>query len=34
MCYITLDIDHRVLDAFQTNAFLTEFVATLENWAE
>lgn len=33
MCYVTLTIDHRVLDAYQTNAFLTEFVSTLENWA-
>lgn len=32
MCYISLTIDHRVLDAFQTNAFLAEVVSTLENW--
>lgn len=32
MCYISLTIDHRVLDGFQTNAFLTELVSTLENW--
>ena len=34
MCYISLTIDHRVLDAFQTNAFLTEVVNTLENWSD
>jgi 2-oxoglutarate dehydrogenase E2 component (dihydrolipoamide succinyltransferase) len=33
MCYVTLTIDHRVLDGFQTNAFLTELVGTLENWS-
>ncbi|MDX2416180.1 MAG: 2-oxo acid dehydrogenase subunit E2 [Xanthomonadales bacterium] len=33
MCYISLTIDHRVLDGFQTNAFLTELVSTLENWS-
>jgi len=32
MCYISLTIDHRVLDGFQTNAFLTELVSILENW--
>ena len=32
MCYLTLTIDHRALDAFQANAFLSEVVATLENW--
>ena len=32
MCYISLTIDHRVLDGFQTNAFLAEMVASLENW--
>jgi 2-oxoglutarate dehydrogenase E2 component (dihydrolipoamide succinyltransferase) len=32
MCYVSLTIDHRVLDGFQTNAFLTELVRTLENW--
>ena len=30
MAYITLTIDHRVLDGFQTNMFLTKFVETLE----
>jgi 2-oxoglutarate dehydrogenase E2 component (dihydrolipoamide succinyltransferase) len=33
MCYISLTIDHRVLDGYQTNAFLTEQVNTLENWS-
>ena len=33
MCYVSLTIDHRVLDGFQTNAFLTELVSTLENWS-
>jgi 2-oxoglutarate dehydrogenase E2 component (dihydrolipoamide succinyltransferase) len=32
MAYITLTIDHRVLDAHQCNAWLTKFVETLENW--
>jgi 2-oxoglutarate dehydrogenase E2 component (dihydrolipoamide succinyltransferase) len=31
-CYVSLTIDHRVLDGYQTNAFLSEVVATLENW--
>jgi len=32
MCYLTLTIDHRALDAFQANAFLSSVVATLEQW--
>jgi 2-oxoglutarate dehydrogenase E2 component (dihydrolipoamide succinyltransferase) len=32
MAYVTLTIDHRVIDAFQTNAWLTSFVNTLETW--
>lgn len=32
MCYVSLTIDHRVLDGYQTNAFLAELVSTLENW--
>lgn len=32
MCYVSLTIDHRVVDGFQTNAFLTKLVSTLENW--
>jgi len=32
MAYVTLTIDHRVVDGHQTNAWLTRFVDTLENW--
>ena len=32
MCYLTLTIDHRALDAVQANAFLALVVATLEQW--
>ncbi len=32
MCYLTLTIDHRALDAFQANAFLSSVVETLEQW--
>ncbi len=32
MAYVTLTIDHRALDAHQTNAWLTRFVETIENW--
>jgi len=32
MCYLTLTIDHRALDAFQANAFLDSVVTTLEQW--
>lgn len=31
MMYVTLTVDHRVLDGRQTNGFLTAFVAKLEN---
>ncbi|HMK85859.1 MAG TPA: 2-oxo acid dehydrogenase subunit E2 [Steroidobacteraceae bacterium] len=34
MCYLTLSIDHRALDAFQANAFLAHVVKTLEEWSE
>lgn len=34
MSYVSLTIDHRVIDAFQTNAWLTRFVETLETWAD
>lgn len=34
MAYITLSIDHRVLDAHQTNLFLSKFVETIENWGQ
>jgi 2-oxoglutarate dehydrogenase E2 component (dihydrolipoamide succinyltransferase) len=30
--YVTLTIDHRVLDGFQANTFLNIFVNTLEGW--
>jgi len=33
LCYLTLTIDHRALDAFQANAFLSSVVATLEQWS-
>jgi 2-oxoglutarate dehydrogenase E2 component (dihydrolipoamide succinyltransferase) len=32
MCYVTLTIDHRVLDGYQANAFLTRWVAEIEGW--
>ena len=32
MCYVTLTIDHRALDAFQANAFLTIIVSALQSW--
>jgi 2-oxoglutarate dehydrogenase E2 component (dihydrolipoamide succinyltransferase) len=32
LCYVTLTIDHRALDAFQANAFLKLVVTTLEQW--
>jgi 2-oxoglutarate dehydrogenase E2 component (dihydrolipoamide succinyltransferase) len=34
MCYLTLTIDHRALDAFQANAFLSLVVGTLEQWPD
>jgi len=34
MAYVSLTIDHRVLDGHQTNAWLTRFVETLENWTD
>jgi 2-oxoglutarate dehydrogenase E2 component (dihydrolipoamide succinyltransferase) len=34
MCYVTLTIDHRALDAWHTNRFLTHFVQTLEGWPQ
>lgn len=33
MAYVSLTIDHRVLDGYQTNAWLSCFVETLEKWA-
>jgi 2-oxoglutarate dehydrogenase E2 component (dihydrolipoamide succinyltransferase) len=32
MAYVTLTIDHRVVDGHQTNAWLTRFVDILESW--
>ncbi len=32
MCYVSLTIDHRVVDAHQTNTWLASFVAALEHW--
>ncbi|HEY2686090.1 MAG TPA: 2-oxo acid dehydrogenase subunit E2 [Steroidobacteraceae bacterium] len=34
MAYLTLTIDHRAVDAFQANAFLSTVVEVLENWPE
>jgi 2-oxoglutarate dehydrogenase E2 component (dihydrolipoamide succinyltransferase) len=31
-CYVTLTIDHRVLDGFQANRFMEAFVRRLEGW--
>ncbi len=32
MCYVTLTIDHRVLDGYQANVFLTRFVEALSSF--
>lgn len=32
LAYVTLTIDHRVVDGHQTNAWLTRFVEIIENW--
>ena len=32
MAFVSLTIDHRVLDGHQTNTWLTQFISTLENW--
>ena len=34
LCYVTLTIDHRALDAHQTNEFLSVFVSALEGWPD
>ena len=34
MAYVTLTIDHRVVDGHQTNAWLTRFVEVLEGWPQ
>ena len=31
-CYVTLTIDHRVLDGFQANRFMETLVRRLEGW--
>lgn len=33
MLYVTLTIDHRALDGFQANAFLSRWVEVLEQWS-
>jgi 2-oxoglutarate dehydrogenase E2 component (dihydrolipoamide succinyltransferase) len=33
MAYVTLTIDHRVVDGHQTNAWLTRFVEIIESWS-
>jgi len=33
MAYVSLTIDHRAIDGHQTNAWLSKFVETLENWS-
>jgi 2-oxoglutarate dehydrogenase E2 component (dihydrolipoamide succinyltransferase) len=33
MAYVTLTIDHRALDGFQANAFLSKWVETVEQWS-
>lgn len=32
MCYVSLTIDHRALDAYQTNGFLSHFKTVIEGW--
>ena len=34
MAYVTLSIDHRALDGFTANQFLSSFCARLEGWAD
>ena len=34
MAYVTLTIDHRVVDGHQTNAWLSSFVEIIENWQQ
>ncbi len=34
MAYVTLTIDHRVVDGHQTNAWLTRFVELIESWRQ
>ncbi|RVT93556.1 dihydrolipoamide acetyltransferase family protein [Sphingomonas crocodyli] len=32
LCYVSLTIDHRVVDGHQTNGWLSRFVEVIENW--
>ncbi|HYL70663.1 MAG TPA: 2-oxo acid dehydrogenase subunit E2, partial [Candidatus Dormibacteraeota bacterium] len=32
-CFVTLTLDHRVMDGHQANRFLSVFVATLTGWS-
>jgi len=32
-CYVTLTLDHRVMDGHQANRFMQSFVETLSRWA-
>ena len=32
-CYVTLTLDHRVMDGHQANAFLSAWVAAIEGWS-
>ena len=32
LCYVSLTIDHRVVDGHQTNGWLSHFVEIIENW--
>ena len=34
LCYLTLTLDHRAIDAYQANGFLEHVVKTLEHWSE
>jgi 2-oxoglutarate dehydrogenase E2 component (dihydrolipoamide succinyltransferase) len=34
MAYVSLTIDHRVVDGHQTNTWLSRFVDVLENWPQ
>jgi 2-oxoglutarate dehydrogenase E2 component (dihydrolipoamide succinyltransferase) len=34
LAYVTLTIDHRVVDGHQTNAWLSRFVEIIENWPQ
>ena len=33
-CYVTLTLDHRVMDGHQANRFLATWAAAIENWAD